>query len=63
MTRDVFDAFSDAVKHSDDVMECHRVKGGFVYVKARAAGHGDPPAISFRSDSAAAGVRKPALMQ
>ncbi|MFA1628049.1 Lrp/AsnC ligand binding domain-containing protein [Rhizobium mongolense] len=38
MTRDVFDAFADAVKHSDDVMECHMVKGGFVYVKARAAG-------------------------
>ncbi|WP_237361695.1 hypothetical protein [Rhizobium gallicum] len=37
MTRDDFDAFSDAVKHSDDVMECHMVKGGFVYVKARAA--------------------------
>jgi Lrp/AsnC family leucine-responsive transcriptional regulator len=38
-TPDVFDSFSDAVKRSDDVMECHMVAGGFDYlVKARVAG-------------------------
>ncbi|WP_117193603.1 Lrp/AsnC ligand binding domain-containing protein [Rhizobium terrae] len=38
-TPDVFDAFADAVKRSDDVMECHMVAGGFDYlVKARVAG-------------------------
>jgi Lrp/AsnC family leucine-responsive transcriptional regulator len=38
-TSDVFDSFADAVKRSDDVMECHMVAGGFDYlVKARVAG-------------------------
>jgi Lrp/AsnC family transcriptional regulator, leucine-responsive regulatory protein len=38
-TPDVFDSFADAVKRSDDVMECHMVAGGFDYlVKARVAG-------------------------
>lgn len=38
-TPDVFDAFSKAVRQSDDVMECHMVAGGFDYlVKARVAG-------------------------
>jgi Lrp/AsnC family leucine-responsive transcriptional regulator len=38
-TPDVFDAFSDAVRKSDDVMECHMVAGGFDYlVKARVSG-------------------------
>ena len=35
-TPDVFDAFSEAVRKSDDVMECHMVAGGFDYlIKAR----------------------------
>jgi Lrp/AsnC family leucine-responsive transcriptional regulator len=35
----IFDSFSEAVKRSDDVMECHMVAGGFDYlVKARVAG-------------------------
>lgn len=35
-TRDVFEAFSEAARRSDDVMECHMVAGGFDYlVKAR----------------------------
>ncbi|SOE15321.1 AsnC family transcriptional regulator [Hoeflea halophila] len=38
-TPDIFDAFSKAVRQSDDVMECHMVAGGFDYlVKARVAG-------------------------
>lgn len=38
-TPDVFDAFSQAVQKSDDVMECHMVAGGFDYlVKARVKG-------------------------
>lgn len=38
-TPDVFDAFADAVRRSDDVMECHMVAGGFDYlVKARVGG-------------------------
>lgn len=38
-TPDIFDAFSRAVRQSDDVMECHMVAGGFDYlVKARVAG-------------------------
>lgn len=38
-TDDVFEAFADAVKRSDDVMECHMVAGGFDYlVKARVGG-------------------------
>jgi Lrp/AsnC family leucine-responsive transcriptional regulator len=38
-TPDVFDAFSKAVRQSDDVMECHMVAGGFDYlVKARVKG-------------------------
>ena len=38
-TPDVFDAFSKAVRRSDDVMECHMVAGGFDYlVKARVKG-------------------------
>jgi Lrp/AsnC family leucine-responsive transcriptional regulator len=38
-TPDVFDSFAEAVKRSDDVMECHMVAGGFDYlVKARVAG-------------------------
>ncbi len=38
-TPDVFAAFADAVRRSDDVMECHMVAGGFDYlVKARVAG-------------------------
>ena len=38
-TPDVFDAFSHAVRKSDDVMECHMVAGGFDYlVKARVKG-------------------------
>ena len=38
-TPDVFDAFSKAVRQSDDIMECHMVAGGFDYlVKARVAG-------------------------
>ncbi|WP_322987956.1 MULTISPECIES: Lrp/AsnC ligand binding domain-containing protein [unclassified Hoeflea] len=38
-TPDVFDAFSDAVRKSDDVMECHMVAGGFDYlIKARVKG-------------------------
>ncbi len=37
-TRDVFEAFSEAARRSDDVMECHMVAGGFDYlVKARVA--------------------------
>jgi len=38
-THDVFGSFAEAVKKSDDVMECHMVAGGFDYlVKARVAG-------------------------
>lgn len=38
-TPDVFEAFSAAVRKSDDVMECHMVAGGFDYlVKARVKG-------------------------
>ena len=38
-TDDVFEAFADAVKRSDDVMECHMEAGGFDYlVKARVGG-------------------------
>ena len=38
-TADVFEAFAEAVKRSDDVMECHMVAGGFDYlVKARVQG-------------------------
>lgn len=38
-TPDVFDAFADAVRRSEDVMECHMVAGGFDYlVKARVKG-------------------------
>lgn len=38
-TPDVFDYFAEAVRKSDDVMECHMVAGGFDYlVKARVAG-------------------------
>ena len=38
-TSDVFDFFAQAVKKSEDVMECHMVAGGFDYlVKARVAG-------------------------
>jgi len=38
-TPDVFDAFSEAVRKSDDVMECHMVAGGFDYlIKARVKG-------------------------
>ncbi|MCY6379513.1 Lrp/AsnC ligand binding domain-containing protein [Hoeflea prorocentri] len=38
-TDDVFEAFAEAVKRSDDVMECHMVAGGFDYlVKARVGG-------------------------
>ncbi len=38
-TPDVFEAFADAVRRSDDVMECHMVAGGFDYlVKARVGG-------------------------
>ena len=38
-TADVFEAFADAVRRSDDVMECHMVAGGFDYlVKARVEG-------------------------
>lgn len=38
-TPDIFDSFATAVRHSDDVMECHMVAGGFDYlVKARVAG-------------------------
>ena len=36
---DVFDTFAEAVRQSDNVMECHMVAGGFDYlVKARVAG-------------------------
>ena len=38
-TPDVFEAFAEAVRRSDDVMECHMVAGGFDYlVKARVSG-------------------------
>ena len=38
-TPDVFDYFAEAVRKSDDVMECHMVAGGFDYlVKARVSG-------------------------
>lgn len=38
-TPETFDAFAQAVRRSDDVMECHMVAGGFDYlVKARVAG-------------------------
>ena len=38
-TPEVFEAFADAVRRSDDVMECHMVAGGFDYlVKARVSG-------------------------
>ena len=38
-TPDVFDTFAEAVRQSDNVMECHMVAGGFDYlVKARVAG-------------------------
>lgn len=38
-TPDVFDSFADAVRRSDQVMECHMVAGGFDYlVKARVQG-------------------------
>lgn len=41
-TADVFEAFADAVRRSDDVMECHMVAGGFDYlVKARVHGMAD----------------------
>lgn len=38
-TADVFSSFAEAVRKSDDVMECHMVAGGFDYlVKARVSG-------------------------
>lgn len=38
-TPDIFDAFAEKVRKSDDVMECHMVAGGFDYlVKARVSG-------------------------
>ncbi|MDO9414854.1 Lrp/AsnC ligand binding domain-containing protein [Pararhizobium sp.] len=38
-THDAFEIFADAVKRSDDVLECHMVAGGFDYlVKARVSG-------------------------
>ncbi|WP_337268998.1 Lrp/AsnC ligand binding domain-containing protein [Oryzifoliimicrobium ureilyticus] len=41
-TPDIFDSFADAVRRSDDVIECHMVAGGFDYlVKARLAGMDD----------------------
>lgn len=38
-TPDIFETFAQAVRRSDDVMECHMVAGGFDYlVKARVKG-------------------------
>jgi len=38
-TPDVFSSFANAVRKSEDVMECHMVAGGFDYlVKARVSG-------------------------
>ena len=35
-TRDVFDAFAEAVRQSPEILECHMVAGGFDYlIKAR----------------------------
>ncbi len=48
-TPDVFEAFAEAVRRSDDVMECHMVAGGFDYlVKARV--HGMAAYRAFLSD-------------
>ncbi|MBB4229249.1 hypothetical protein [Rhizobium mongolense] len=54
--RDVFDTFADAVKHSDGVMEraTWSKAASILSHQGTRRRYAGPPAISFRSDSAAA---------